>query len=675
MSYILGFDAGGTYTDAVIFDSDLKKVVSSGKSLTTSNNLAIGLNKALKKSLSNAPLIPIGKISLVSLSTTLATNAVVNSNGGRVGLILIGFSKSILDNLELKKSINQGFVKLIKGGHNADGKEINPLDTKAIKSIMNNELANVDSIAITSQFSVRNNDHEIKTRNLIREYYNIPITCSYELTSNLNGPKRALTCVLNASLTGIIEELIKDVSEMIKSNNMAAKLMVVKGDGSLINIEVARLKPVETIMSGPAAASIGGLWLSKVKKALVVDIGGTTTDISLVDSGAPSLSFDGAEISGWKTMVESLSIETLGLGGDSEVTIDNSNNTERLSIGPRRIVPLCILGKQHSGILNTMEKQLNFPSVSNTDGQFVWIPKKCLPPKWLRPIEKKLFEKFSDNHPFPVTEIAPNQALLGALNRLINSDLVKLSGFTPTDAAHVLFLFNDFNAQAANLGAHIFSKQKIISGELIAKNAKQLSELVHETLILKSTKAILNYIYKKEFKYIKGHLVQQNPLIENAIKENDRYLTTISVKINLPIISIGASAKTYYPKIASKLSTKIFIPNHYSVAGAVGAAVGLIRQEFKVLITKTEDDLFKIHGNVKLKSFKNLDDATNYAISKAKKGAYEKSFNAGAQNIKIDVKNHDKIISIGSNQTLFLERAIVATAKGSPFAKKNQKIV
>ena len=227
MSLILGFDAGGTFTDSVIFNSVTKEVISEGKALTTNNDLSKGIKNSIEISLDKISSNNHKKIKLVVVSSTLATNSVVNSNGCRVGLILVGFDHSILKNKILSEACNNGEIILINGGHDAEGNEKEELSFTKLKNFV--EDCKIESIAIASQFSTRNPEHENKIRDYLRKKTSLPITCSHELSFELNGPKRALTCVLNASLTHIIDNLINDIEKILIEKKIYSRLMVVKG--------------------------------------------------------------------------------------------------------------------------------------------------------------------------------------------------------------------------------------------------------------------------------------------------------------------------------------------------------------------------------------------------------------------------------------------------------------
>ena len=139
MAYVLGFDAGGTFTDSVILDGINQKIISEGKALTTNNDLSIGIKKSLEISLKKTPLEIVKNIKLVVVSSTLATNSVVNATGCRVGLILAGFDKSVLMNEHLIKACNNGEILSINGGHDAEGNERETLNLKDIDGLITNK--------------------------------------------------------------------------------------------------------------------------------------------------------------------------------------------------------------------------------------------------------------------------------------------------------------------------------------------------------------------------------------------------------------------------------------------------------------------------------------------------------------------------------------------------------
>src|ERR1700736_5312380 len=249
----LGLDTGGTFTDAVLL-VDGRRVVASAKALTTPWNLAIGISEAIRAVLE---LIPAGAgrqdVSLVSVSTTLATNAVVENRFSPVSTLLIGFDDAMVERSGLLRPGSGGLVVRVPGGHAATGEESAALDEGAITRAVAEHETRVEAFAVAANFSVRNPAHELRARKLIRALTPKPVTCAHELSSKLDAPRRALTAALNARLTPQIRHLIEALAHVLKDESIEAPLMIVKGDGSLMKAEIALEYPVETILSGPAA--------------------------------------------------------------------------------------------------------------------------------------------------------------------------------------------------------------------------------------------------------------------------------------------------------------------------------------------------------------------------------------------------------------------------------------
>ena len=165
----------------------------------------------------------------------------------------------------------------LTGGHDVHGRET-PLDLGPLEERLSEFASEVSAVAIAGYFAVRNPAHEIAVRALIREKTTLPVTCSHDLSSRLGGPRRALTTLLNARLISMVARLIGATSGYLTRRGIHAPLMVVRGDGALISSDEALLRPIETILSGPAASLVGARHLTGLDNAVVSDIGGTTTD-------------------------------------------------------------------------------------------------------------------------------------------------------------------------------------------------------------------------------------------------------------------------------------------------------------------------------------------------------------------------------------------------------------
>ena len=449
--FFLGIDTGGTFTDAVLLDAR-KQVAASAKSLTTRFDLAQGIGSAIDQ----LPQHLLSQVCLVSLSTTLTTNSVVEGKGSPVAVLLAGYDDKQIKASGLTELLGQECIASLPGGHDAGGYAICALDEEATKAAILHHAPRVSAFAISASFAVRNPAHELQMRAWVQELCDKPVTCGHELASSLGAPRRAMTVALNARMISHVKALIDSVRRTLAQRQIDAPLMIVKGDGSLITADSALNRPVGTVLSGPAASVIGACALSGTRNAIVADMGGTTTDIAVVRDGQPELSVDGALIGNWRPMVEAVKVYSIGLGGDSEVRFLGGKG---MAIGPRRVVPLSLLAHQYPHVLSVLERQqgetphasqIRFALRLQHDDALI----SRLPDDELRAWD--LLAKGPIDLERSNMEDRP---LSRALARLERKGLAIYTGFTPSDAAHVLGLATHWSTQAAVLGARIWARQ------------------------------------------------------------------------------------------------------------------------------------------------------------------------------------------------------------------------
>ncbi|MEC8128214.1 MAG: hydantoinase/oxoprolinase family protein, partial [Pseudomonadota bacterium] len=560
MTLVIGLDTGGTYTDAALLDTATGTVRATGKSLTTRDDLSIGVGGAIRRVLEDFDG-SAADIGLVSLSTTLATNAVVEGVGGRVGLLMIGFDETSLQRADLARALSQDPVFFINGGHAADGAPQAQLDEAAIREAVNATEGEVSAYAVAGHFATRNPAHESRTRDLLRDLTGAPVTCSHELSSSLGGPRRALTAVLNARLINLLDRLVAATERIMADEGLSCQLMVVKGDGSLLESGYARSRPVETVLSGPAASLAGAAFLAGTRTAMVADIGGTTTDIALLQNGAPRLKPDGALVGGWQTMVEAADIRTCGLGGDSEVTPVGRGTTGGLTLGPRRAVPLSLLAKQWPEVKDKLAEQLAVAVPMSTDARFVMPLMPNGVPAWLTRSEARLAAKAIEMGPSSVAEIAGTQLALGAVDRLIGRGLLTLATFTPTDALHVTGDFTGFDAVAAMLGAKLIARQKTGIGQPIAETPEELARCTLSELHRRTGLALMDAALAHDGA---GEMqATNNPLLANLYRDGTtgkESLVKLSLELGTGLVALGASAATHYPHVARRIGVELTVP-------------------------------------------------------------------------------------------------------------------
>jgi len=670
MTLLLGIDTGGTYTDAVLFDEGARQVVAAAKALTTKHDLALGVGAAIDRALAAGPPDAAQRIGLVSLSTTLATNAIVERHGFPVALVLIGQRREALERAGLAQALGGDPALFVDGGHNPDGGERAPLDEAALRAALPDLQKKAAAVAVSGYFAVRNPTHEQRVRDLIRRETGMPVTCGHELASALDAPRRALTALLNARLIPLLQQLILAVRGRLDASGVAAPLMVVKGDGSLIAAETALTRPVETILSGPAASVVGAQFLAGEADCVVSDIGGTTTDIAVLKDGRPVMDPDGAAVGGYRTMVEAVAVRTVGLGGDSEIRLDAE---KRLVAGPRRALPLSLLARDWPDALAVLREQLARPWGKTHDGRFA-LRLRPLDGGGLSRNEALLWERLEAG-PTALEALFAGRPSEQPLQRLVDRGLVILSAFTPSDAAHVLGLQADWQGEAAALGAALWARTERRPGLPVAADTETFARTVFDLVVRQSAEAVLEAALAEEDREAGVRGAGPSPsarrfldvaLAPPAADGGAGRLVSFAATLGRPLVGIGAPAATYYPEIARRLHTRAVAPPNGDVCNAVGAVAGGVSQSESLLITQPEEGRFRLHTLTGGEDFRSLDEAAERAERLARDGAARKAREAGAGEIRVELRRADKTATVAGSYEIFVESTVTAIAYGRP---------
>lgn len=665
MTLLLGIDTGGTYTDAVLFDEDAG-ILATAKSLTTRSDLSIGIGGALDGVLQASKANP-SDIALVSLSTTLATNALVEGQGSAACLVFIGFKESDIQKANLGDALKDDPLVVLKGGHDALGNEADMLDLAPLSDALPTLSQSVSGFAVAGKFGVRNPAHELAVRDLIIQETGLPVTCSHELSSKLNGPKRALTSLLNARLISMIHQLISSAKTLLKNQNIDAPMMVVRGDGALISADIASLKPIETILSGPAASLVGASYLTEEANALVSDIGGTTTDVSVLKDGLPRLDENGARVGGWQTMVEAVAMHTVGLGGDSEIRLGRDGLKPALTLGPRRVIPLALLAHDDPDIVRqTLDRQLKAERPGDYDGRFVRRVSLKDHHGLDRAADQALLDRISVA-PLPLDQVIETRRDMSIVNRLVGRGLLQLAGLTPTDAALGLGLYKGWDADISRLGLLLFGRKRDTYGNPICKDAEEMARWIIDSLISETGDTLLDVAFQED-----GHDtpdLARHPLTRMALAQSSSSERTGLVHLNLalgqPIIGLGASAGLYYDQVATRLGTRSVVPEHAGVANALGAVVGRVRLKCDAVISEPVEGLFRLHYGDSPQDFDSLDNAMTTTEHLLRHDARQKALDAGADDVSVTVDRVLKQANV-EGKDMLVECVLTATASGRP---------
>ena len=661
MAILLGVDTGGTYTDAVLL-RDEEEVLASAKSLTTRHDLAIGIGKAVQAVLDASGVDP-ATIGLASLSTTLATNALVEGQGGRVGLVYIGFPESDLAKHGLSDALKGDPQIVLTGGHDHAGGEAHRLDETALSAWLET-VSGVSAFAVASKFATRNPAHELQAMEMIRAATGAPVSASHQLSAKLNGPKRALTALLNARLIGMIDKLIVRAEDGLRDLGVTAPLMVVRGDGALISSAQAREKPIETILSGPAASIVGAQWMTGAQEALVSDIGGTTTDIALLRDGRPKIDPEGARVGPYRTMVEAVAMRTSGLGGDSEVHFITEGLKGGLTLGPRRVLPVSLIALDAPELVkSTMEMQLRAPAPNEFDGKFI---KRVdgVSHAGLAPRDEAVLERVEGV--MPLSKVVRTRIETQSIRRLVERGIVQVSGVTPSDASHVLGLLDSWDAEAAHLALELFCRRRKGDGERLAREPETLARLILDQMTEQTSLAMLETVFAEESDIFEGEPARlaRHELLRAALRGHSG-LIALTANVNVPVVGLGASASTYYPDVGGKLGCEMILPEHAGVANALGAVVGRVTMRQSLSVTSPSEGLYRLHAATGPEDFTELEPALKAAEDWLRAAVIQAAKDAGADDIETSATRELRR-SEAEAREIFVEGVVTVEAAGRP---------
>jgi len=447
----LGVDAGGTYTDAVIFDFAKNVTVGKAKSLTTKWDFTVGISKALEQLDQDS----LRQTELVSLSTTLATNAIVENEGQTVGLVLMPpFG------LDIAQSITYRPKSIIRGQLDITGREIVPVDPDEIRSVVNRMVDNesVTAFAVSGFAGSINPEHELLAKKIIQEETGLFVSCGHELSDTLNFQTRAVTAMLNARIIPRLASLLLDLEKVLERYGIVSPVVVVKGDGTLMSAQLAKIRPVETILSGPAASVAGARHLTGIPDALVVDMGGTTTDTAAVSSGLVRLNEEGSNVGGHRTHVKALDIRTIGLGGDSLIRHERA----QFHIGPKRVAPIAWLGRNWTGAEAALEYLSHHLKRyrSSTRRMQILVKAGGVQSMQLSTLEEEIISLL-EQRPHSMDEILHVTGAIAEgslhLERLEENFAIQRCGLTLTDLLHINGGFVEWDTETARQYAGFYA--------------------------------------------------------------------------------------------------------------------------------------------------------------------------------------------------------------------------
>ena len=370
-------------------------------------------------------------------------------------------------------------------------------------------------------------------------------------------------------------------------------------------------------------------------------MGGTTTDIALVESQGPRLSPTGARVGRWRTMVEAIDVHTGGLGGDSWVWLDESND---IALGPRRVIPLALLATQHPVVLDHLKRMVD--SNADTPSEFWVLQSETWPeidgaPAFSHALRDRLLAG-----PLPLGTLGEivtyPQLYRGYLDTLERQGIVLRSGITPTDAAHLTGVFQPWDAEASRLGLTVLGRILGHPANVIADGIMRLASRRIASQILAKLLADDGLVGQTTDDIIAQHLIQR------ALEDDREASLSCQITVRPAIVAIGAPAPTYFGPVAEMLHAELFVPEHAGVANALGAVAGSVVSRVRATILPQQDETLRVFLPDEMKVYVKLEDALAYARHQVRRLARAHAAQAGAQDVRVRVERQDRTAPVAN---------------------------
>jgi N-methylhydantoinase A/oxoprolinase/acetone carboxylase beta subunit len=644
----IGIDTGGTCTDAVAYDFESGTLLGKGKALTTRENLSVGIGNALDM----LPPEYLRQASIISLSTTLATNACVENKGSRAKLLIFGLTDEFIRRFDAEAiyGFKYGNVRCIDTHGSADGLIIDEPDWDAVIAELGDWMSDAEALAAAELYAISNGAPcERRIKKLAEELYGLPLVCASELTSDLNVLTRGATALLNARLLPIVREFIDAALSDFAARGCKAPVMVVRSDGSLMSAGLSLDRPVETILSGPAASVLAGRSFCGREDYIVVDMGGTTTDVSIVRGGRPVMAEGGIQIGGWRTHVKGVFVDTFALGGDSAVR----RLEDRVQLHPRRVMPLCAAARRWPEIKGQLSALLDLKRTSPLPlHECFYLVREPRDLNRYDVDERALIEvlKKGPCMLYTLEETAGISLYRFDSERLEAEGVVMRCGLTPTDFMHIKGDYSAYDREASILAARCLLRSfgREDTGEAVYQLADEVYDLVGERLYVNLFRILLAQQYPEQF--ARGLDAQTAFLVRQGWTKRgaaDGVLFRQALGTQAALVGIGAPTHVFLPAVAKAIGTSCIIPENAEVANALGALKADIDAAVRVEISKglsaSGHVYYVVHAPTGSTRHEVLDEALDTAKAASEAAAVKEARARGALGelaVKTTVKTH-----------------------------------
>lgn len=656
----IGIDTGGTYTDAVVYDFVTRTILASAKALTTRDDLSIGILQALD-ALDPALLQKAG---IVSLSTTLATNACVEGKGGRAKLLFLGVDRKTVDWVGADAGLTDpALIYCLDARTSSNGHVMEAPDWGAFLRDSADWFSDADALAIVALNAASGAASlETEARDAVSARYPIPVICGHELFMDLDAIRRGAGALLNGRLIPVLSEFLAAIRKALRARGLDLPVSIMRSDGSLMSEQFTGVRPVETILCGPAASIVGGQALSGAREAVIVDMGGTTTDLALIRDGFAIQATSGIRIGAWNTFVKGVYVETLGLGGDSAVRPDG-NGVLRLE--HTRAIPLSVASSRWPGINPALRNLLKLREKHSLPlHEFFSLVRDISDRPGYTDEEKRFCASLRDG-PLIYEDAAraAGRDIYGLnVTRLEREGAVLRIGLTPTDIMHLKGDFSAFDREAAALGAQFVANCARISVEA-------LCGWVYGEVKRRLYLSVASMLIREEMPSFQknGIGADLNAFLDRAWKMSEQAregCVHFGVSTRSVLVGVGAPIHIFLPDVARALGTACVIPEYAGVANALGSVVGNVSATSRATI-HPEGEGFRVLHALLSKEAPTLEEAVLIARGVTEREARAEALRRGVSGEPlVTVEEKPLISSSGYGADIFIESVVTATAIG-----------
>ena len=627
----LGIDTGGTCTDAVIYEMESKTVLCRTKTQTTHEDLT----RCILTVMRDLPQDLFHQTDFIALSTTLATNACVEGKGGRAKLMFIGMTEQdIAQNAPAYGLPPLEEIYCLPADIPLDPDKIREPDWDRFRRDLHTEFQDCESVAITQlNAKLNNGKFEKQARAIIEETLHLPCVTGFELFQEYNIYRRGASALLNAKLIPVIKEFLAAIRYSLKEMGLDRPIVIVRSDGTMMSEAYACERPVETLLCGPAASIMGAMELCRDKDQVIIDMGGTTSDIALVKDGRPVTVTNGIQIGSWKTFVHGMFVDTFGLGGDSTICRDPNN---QLYLDTVRSIPLCMLASRYPQVKEKIHKLNDMETVHSKNLYEFYVLLKDISHSSSYTQREKAFCQALKDGPLLIREAAAaigEDIYLLDIKRLESENIVMKSALTPTDIMHIRGDFQAFDGEASLEAARFLARNLSVSVDALCSR-------IYREVKKKIFFNVLRILMKDGCPGQKESLMEQLDFLYEAAyraasdPDKESPFFTPAFHINATLVGIGAPIHVFLPDVARMLGVTCCVPELAPVANALGAVVGNISARITIEIKERSSfgkpEEYYFTGRPEAGVFDTLEEAEMTARELAAKEAKELALRQGA---------------------------------------------